>query len=122
MNNSWGCDIVFSVRIAKNFNAFGPGDDRRARKANEKPVFDDAGDRRQDLAQPFGLGDGAERAVKNIVPAVGDERRGFAAHAHRTGQPELREGALDMPPCRREAKWDDFDRQWKGAEPFDELG
>ena len=71
--------LRFSVRVAKDFDALGAGDDRRARKADEKPVFDDAGDRRQDLAQRFGLSDRAKRTVKNIVAAVGDERRGFAA-------------------------------------------
>ena len=76
-----------SVWVAKHFNALGAGDDRRARKADEKPVFDDAGNRRQELAQRFGISDGAKRTVKNIVSAIGDERRGPAAQTHRPGQP-----------------------------------
>ena len=68
-----------------------------------------------------GSRDGAERTVKNIVPAVGDERRGIAAQPHRSSQPELGEGALDMAPRRREAERNDLDRQRKGAELRDKL-
>src|SRR3984957_9550087 len=109
MNDS-SVRFLVSVRVAKDFDALGPGDDRRARNANEKPVFDDAGDRRQNLTQFFGLGDSAERAVKNIVSAVGDERRGPSAQADRPGQPELREGAFNMLPGRREAERNDLNR------------
>src|ERR1700733_2409832 len=44
INDSWGCDFFFSVRVAEDFDALGAGDDRRARNADEKPMFDDAGD------------------------------------------------------------------------------
>src|SRR5258707_9719391 len=39
-----GMRLRFSVRVAKHFDPLVTGDDRRARKADEKPVFDDAGD------------------------------------------------------------------------------
>src|ERR1700722_705987 len=109
MNDS-SVRFLVSVRVAKDFDALGVGDDRRVRKANEKPVFDDAGDRRQNLTQFFGLGDTAERAVKNIVSAVGDERRGPSAQADRPGPPEPREGAFNMLPGRREAERNDLNR------------
>src|SRR5271167_2028084 len=34
INDSWGCDFDFSVRVAEDFDALGAGDDRRARKAD----------------------------------------------------------------------------------------
>ena len=74
------------------------------------------------LAQPLGLIDGAERAVKNIVSPVGDERRGPAAQADRAGEAEAGEGAFDMAARRREAEGNDLDRQRKGAEHANQLG
>src|SRR3984957_7919414 len=109
MNDS-SVRFLVSVRVAKDFDALGPGDDRRARNANEKPVFDDAGDRRQNLTQFFGLGDSAERAVKNIVSTVRDERRGPSAQADRPGQPEPRKSGFNMLPGRREAERNDLNR------------
>src|ERR1700733_15028898 len=44
INDSWGAASI-SVWVAKHFNALGAGDDRCARKADEKPVFDDSGNR-----------------------------------------------------------------------------
>src|ERR1700722_4698813 len=44
INDSWGAASI-SVWVVKHFNALGAGDDRCARKADEKPVFDDSGNR-----------------------------------------------------------------------------
>ena len=72
-------------------------------------------------ARRSGSGDGAESAVENVMAPVSDEGRGCAAQADRAGEAEIRESALDMAPCRREAERDDLDRQRKGAETGHEF-
>ena len=42
INDSWGAASI-SVWVAKHFNALVAGDDRCARKADKKSMFDDAG-------------------------------------------------------------------------------
>ena len=56
------------------------------------------------------------------MPPVGDERRGAAAQADRPGKADAGDGAFDMAPRRRKAERNDFDRQRKRPEHWDQLG
>ena len=70
-------------------------------------MLDDPGDCFQRLGERFGIGDGAERAIENVMAAVGDERFAAlarAAQVDRTAATEVGAGALDMAARRREAE------------------
>ena len=98
--------------------AIGAGDNGHGGEADEKPVLDDARDRRQAFGERRGLRDAFERGVDDQMAAIGDESMSILVtpHLRPAGTAGLGAGPFERAPGGGEPEGHDLDRQREAAE------
>src|SRR5258706_11935327 len=107
-----------------NTNSLTACQHRRAGKANEQPMLDNARYRVQQSRQPRRIADAIEMGIDNPVAAIGDKSVTVLALSdhHLPGNAAFRKCKPHAAPGCCEAERNDLDGQGKAAKYFDPFG